>query len=114
MFDRSCVSKYADAADSPASTNEIISAVRLQQEMTGREEIFMAYLSKAKQDDEGEPNSQQGKRDHSQVVVEIRAEHSDVFPDDLPARLPPRREVDHRDRAGQHTTKKATLPSLTA
>jgi len=69
---------------------EVISALQLKREVRHGEELYLAIVRPSAEHVDDTKVIQSG--DASIIVNEFK----DVFPDDLPSELPPRRDVDHR------------------
>jgi hypothetical protein len=69
---------------------EVISALQLKREVRHGEELYLAIVRPSAEHVADTKVIQSG--DASIIVNEFK----DVFPDDLPSELPPRRDVDHR------------------
>ena len=77
---------------------EIISALQLQQAVAEGDELFVAFITKAVADN-GQPEAKAAPvtdKHLDDIVAQLLDEFKNVFPEDLPAHLPPERGVDHR------------------
>jgi hypothetical protein len=69
---------------------EVVSALQIKREVQKQEQLYLALITPAVD------NSSDSKPSISDDARAIINEYKDVFPNDLPSGLPPKRDIDHR------------------